>query len=328
MHPYPTPPTSSKMFCPYDVNVSSQSSSPMTVHPPSTDAFEISYLHNASPREDLPPQPAPYFGSYSVSEAPDASDSASHFSNPYDAFVPGVENDPANFFGRVPGAATAGLYASPMVSSAADQATPILSHPHPSQYRHPRSGTIEDLRDPSMLHIHGAMYGQHARRASSPRDKRRAAAGSSSSSAGVHKRASAKPRPKRAGSELPPMKSAAGGGGSGQRRQAGEADDENRPQLTLDDTASEEDRFIFEKRQELAAAKGKGMWDILIKAYEEKYKCTTIKATLQMRLSRAVRRSGVWPAQEVSFFLPPSLALSPSDFLLHGVQHANKQTPL
>ncbi len=268
----------------------------MTVRAQSADGYEVNYLHHTSPREDIPPQATPYYGHYSVSEQPsDADGAAVHFSSPYGSFVPTVEaTDPGAFFEHQ---AAAHLYAHSMVTSAAPPA-PILSQPHPSLFRTARGGTIEDLRDPAMLQrmtqqAGQSMYAQSAA-STSPQPKRRPASSSKRSS-----RSQSSRQPSADAAATRQAAQAAGDGGDGL--------DSTAPLLTLDDKASEEDRFLFQARQALQGEKGKGMWDVIMAKYEERFHCEIQKPALQMKMSRLIRRCAKWPQSEVSFHPPAPL---------------------
>ncbi len=266
----------------------------MTVHTQPGDGFDVNYLHHTSPRDDIPPQTDPYYGHYSVSEQTPESAGGAHFANPYENFVPTVETTDG-FYGRqqavhVPGPQ---IYGHPMVTSATAQA-PILSQPHPPQFRNHRE--MEDLRDPTMLqhmtHPSQTMYSQVGT-PTSPRTKRRP----------IGKRPP-RSRPSRQPSvdiTRPPQPGVSA-------TDARIEQDAYTPQLTLDEKASEEDKFLFQSRQELQGEKGKGMWDVIMTKYEERFHCEIQKPALQMKMSRLIRRCAKWPQSEVSFPFPPSPA--------------------
>ena len=80
--------------------------------------------------------------------------------------------------------------------------------------------------------------------------------------------------------------------------------DQNRPrpqgeQITLKDDAPEPDRFLFDLRNQMLDNKGKGMWEALQAAYSDRYGPKE-RPALQMQLSRAIMKYGLWPESEVS----------------------------
>ena len=77
-------------------------------------------------------------------------------------------------------------------------------------------------------------------------------------------------------------------------------DDEDREELTLRDDAPEDDKYLFQLRKEFISEKGKGMWEEMKAKYSEKHQGSWEKAALQMKVSRAVAKFGVWPKREVS----------------------------
>lgn len=70
-------------------------------------------------------------------------------------------------------------------------------------------------------------------------------------------------------------------------------------QLTLDDKAPDDSRFLVEMRCQLSDDKGKGMWEHIQQAYKERFGRKT-KENLQMQLIRAVQSYAIWPEEEVS----------------------------
>lgn len=78
--------------------------------------------------------------------------------------------------------------------------------------------------------------------------------------------------------------------------QEGEGDKE---ELTLHEDAPEDDKFLFQLRKEHISEKGKGMWEEMKAKYSERHQGNWEKAALQMKVSRAVAKFGVWPEQEI-----------------------------
>ena len=64
--------------------------------------------------------------------------------------------------------------------------------------------------------------------------------------------------------------------------------------------AADDDKYLFELRKEFISEKGKGMWEEMKAKYSEKHQGNWEKAALQMKVSRAVAKFGVWPKREVS----------------------------
>jgi hypothetical protein len=280
----------------YEMTSSSQSPSPMTVNPTVTEAgFMTPYMahsppishHPSSPRQsELPPQIDPYLGHYTVSGANDGGEVPHHSLQDYHHHHPyGVEvTAPGAYLAQQPLPVGTPHMHHRMPSNGA---APVLSQPHPSHYRPHSSaastqvGSIEDLRDPAMLlgpyppPPHGAL--SPGRRAP-PRKK---------------------PSPSRKPSRTPKGSTphmGSGGGGGGQFR----PEDTDGEELTLRDDAPEDDKYLFQLRKEFISEKGKGMWEEMKAKYSEKHQGNWEKAALQMKVSRAVARYGVWPEKEVS----------------------------
>jgi hypothetical protein len=112
------------------------------------------------------------------------------------------------------------------------------------------------------------------------------------SSGGIRKKVTPVRRPSRTPKGTPQVGSLEVQGGFG--------DDEDREELTLRDDAPEDDKYLFELRKEFIAEKGKGMWEEMKAKYSEKHQGNWEKAALQMKVSRAVAKFGVWPKREVS----------------------------
>ncbi|KAG7293229.1 hypothetical protein NEMBOFW57_003275 [Staphylotrichum longicolle] len=74
---------------------------------------------------------------------------------------------------------------------------------------------------------------------------------------------------------------------------------EDNEELVLADDAPADDKYLFQLRKEFISEKGKGMWEEMKAKYSEKHQGNWEKAALQMKVSRAVARYGVWPENEV-----------------------------
>jgi hypothetical protein len=272
----------------YELNSSSQSPSPMTVNPAVTEAapFMTPYMahsppvshHTSSPKSEIPPPIDPYLGHFTVSGGNDG-DVTHHSLQDYHPY--GVEvAQPGAYLAQqhVPIGTPHMHHRMPSNGSA-----PVLSQPHPSHYR-PHSGghvgAIEDLRDPAMLlgpyPPHGAMSpGRRMQTRKKPSNSR---------------------KPSRTSKAIPH----AGAGVNGQFRPEDDGEE-----LTLKDDAPEDDKYLFQLRKEFISEKGKGMWEEMKAKYSEKHQGNWEKAALQMKVSRAVARYGVWPEREVRREPPP-----------------------
>lgn len=275
-----------RYYSSYDVSTSSQDSSPMTVHPAATEAghFDMTpYMahtppgsgnHPSSPKNEMPPID-PYLGHFTVSGGNEGEVTHHSFHDYPHSF--GVDvSAPAAFLGQqqVPVSGPHLHHRMPSNGQA-----PVLSQPHPSHFRPqttPRIGGIEDLRDPAMLL--GA-YPSHAvlspGRRSQPRKK---------------------PSPSRKLSRTPKTTPRVGADGHAN----GQFNDDEQEELTLADSAPEDDKYLFQLRKEFLSEKGKGMWEEMKAKYSEKHQGNWEKAALQMKVSRAVAKFGVWPEKEVS----------------------------
>ncbi|KAK4039325.1 hypothetical protein C8A01DRAFT_47175 [Parachaetomium inaequale] len=284
----PTPPDTSKMYSynGYEMTSSSQSPSPMTVNPTVTEAgFMPPYMahsppishHPSSPKQsEIPPPIDPYLGHYTVSGANDG-EVTHHSLQDYHPF--GVEV-------TAPGAYLAQQHVplgTPHMHHRmpSNGAAPVLSQPHPSHYRPHSSaaqvGAIEDLRDPAMLL---GPYPPHGTLSPGRR-------------APPRKKPSPSRKPSRTPKATPHMGSGATNGG-GQFRPEDDGEE-----LTLRDDAPEDDKYLFQLRKEFISEKGKGMWEEMKARYSEKHQGNWEKAALQMKVSRAVARYGVWPEKEI-----------------------------
>ncbi len=283
----PTPPNTSKLYySSYGIDSSSQGSSPMTVQVTEAAHFDMApYMahsppgghHAPSPKAEVPPPIDPYLGHFTVSGGSEPEVSHHPFQEHYQ--FASVDIDPtAQFLTRqqqhVPVSAP---HMHHRMSSNGVPA-PIMTQ----QYRPqsiPRIGGIEDLRgDPSMLL---GPYSPHpslspGRRPVPPPRKSKA--------------------PTKKGSRNTPKTTPHIGSGEGQ----GGLDGEEREELTLRDDAPEDDKYLFQLRKEFISEKGKGMWEEMKAKYSEKNQGNWEKAALQMKVSRAVAKYGVWPKKEVS----------------------------
>jgi hypothetical protein len=69
--------------------------------------------------------------------------------------------------------------------------------------------------------------------------------------------------------------------------------------LTLHENASDEAKHLVELRCRMKDDKGKGMWDNIKQAHDERFGSKT-KENLQMQLIRVIQSHAVWPEEEVS----------------------------
>lgn len=266
----------------YDVNASSQGSSPMTVHPAVTESghFDMSYMnahspptsnHPSSPKSDVPPPIDPYLGHFTVSGTNGDEVTHHHTFQDYHAAFNVEVAPPQAYLSQQP----QHHMHHRMPSNGGHP--PVLAQPHPSHFRQsttPRIGGIEDLRDPSVL-LGG--YPSHP-----------------SLSPGRRPQSRKKPTPARKPVRTP--KSTPQIGSDGQNG----LDDGDKEELTLRDDAPEDDKYLFQLRKEFISEKGKGMWEEMKAKYSEKHQGNWEKAALQMKVSRAVAKFGVWPKKEVS----------------------------
>ena len=300
----PTPPNTSKLYYSnYDINSSSQSPSPLAVHPQVTEATSFvdmaSYIahsppnghsnghhHPSSPKAEIPPPIDPYLGHFTVSGGNEPEVSHHPFPDYHSTFA-SVEVDPtAGFLVRQQSShipvSTPHMHHR-MASNGAP--TPLLVHPHPSHYRQPpmRVGGIEDLRDPTMI---PGNYPSHASlspgRRAQPRKKTATA-----------RKASRTPKASPHTGTL-----------DGQNGANGQMDEDDKDELTLRDDAPDDDKYLFQLRKEFISEKGKGMWEEMKAKYSEKHQGNWEKAALQMKVSRAVAKFGVWPKKEASGTTP------------------------
>lgn len=270
----PSPPGTVNMFsCD-----NSATSSPMLLPVTDVPGFDIPtpFLSHSSPYTSRHASPAidcdiglvdPYLGSYAVSSEPD-----------FQTFV-----DPVTGMVVRPGVVTV---ASGLDSGlAATASAPLLAHGfHPSHA--PHVGSIEDLRgDPGMFSGHGMNgFARHMSPCRRPPMHRR----KTTSTHLTRRAATARAAPKPESTPVIPSIE----------------DDDEKEELTLRDDAPEEEKLLFGLRKKYIHEKGKGMWEEMKAQFTAKNKGHWEKAALQMKVSRAVAKYGVWPQREVR--VPPS----------------------
>ncbi len=279
----PTPPDSSKMYGynAFDVDPRSQSASPMTIHPSVTEAgaFDMaSYMahsppvshHPSSPKSEIPPQIDPYLGHFTVSGGNDG-EVTHHTLQDYHPY--GITVAPPGAYHLSQHVPVGTPHMHHRMSS--NGTPPVLSQPHPPQFR-PHPGAIEDLRDPALLL--GPSYTPHGTLVSGRRQPPRK-----------------KPSPSRKASRTPKTAAHRNADANAQFAQ-----DDDGDELVLGEEAPEEDKYLFQLRKEFISEKGKGMWEEMKTKFTERHQGNWEKAALQMKVSRAVARHGVWPEREVS----------------------------
>jgi hypothetical protein len=291
------------MFYGYEMSSNAQSPSQMTVDPAATEAFGVpGYLahsppvshHTSSPKNEIPPPIDPYLGHFTVS-GPNEGEVTHHSLHDYHPY--GIEAaQPGAYLNQQQHVPVGTPHMHHRMPS--NGAPPVLSHPHPSHYR-PHSthvGGIEDLRDPAMLM---GPYPPHG--APSP---------------GRRSQPRKKPSPSRKQSRTPRTTPYVGSDAGGQFK----LEDDDLEELTLRDDAPEDDKYLFQLRKEYISEKGKGMWEEIKARYSEKHQGNWEKAALQMKISRAVARYGVWPDKEVRKLIAPVL-FSPLTEMLTSHPH-------
>ncbi|KAK4136616.1 hypothetical protein BT67DRAFT_185627 [Trichocladium antarcticum] len=282
----PTPPSASGMYYGgYDVSSGSQSPSPMAVNPSAADGhFEMgSYMahsppasqHPSSPKSEIGPPVDPYLGHFSVSGGHEGelTHHTLHHQQQYaNPFAVGV---------TAPGAYLGQEQHHMHHRMLSDGHAPVLSHPHPSHFRPhpgPQVGAIEDLRgDPAMF-----LGGYPSRATLSPGRRPQ-----------PRKKAPSTRKPSR--TPKPALPAGAADGQAGGAKHQEDDDDE----LTLRDDAPEDEKYLFQLRKEFLSEKGKGMWEEMKTRYSAKHQGNWEKAALQMKVSRAVAKYGVWPEKEL-----------------------------
>ncbi len=280
----PTPPDSSKMYGynAFDVGPGSQSASPMTIHPSVTEAgaFDMaSYMahsppvshHPSSPKSEVPPQIDPYLGHFTVSGGNDG-EVTHHSLQEYHPYGVTVAPSGTYISQHVPVGTPHMQHRMPSTGT-----PPLLSQPHPPQYRHPtpQAGVVEDLRDPGMFL---GPFTPHGTLSSGRRQPPRK-----------------KPSSSRKPSRTPKTAAHRSADANAQFAQ-----DDDGDELVLGEDAPEEDKYLFQLRKEFISEKGKGMWEEMKTKFTERHQGNWEKAALQMKVSRAVARHGVWPEREVS----------------------------
>lgn len=287
----PTPPQTSRMYYSYDINPSSQASSPMTVHPQGTQpGLDVNNYANSSPRDGSVPDFVPYYGSYGVSES-----SAPEHNIPEYAqhpFLPNIMDvDPAPVWMRH---ANMNVNAANYPRPIAPSQTPILAQPDPSVFRGHRSQNIEDLRDPAMtarmreLQQNG-LY-DRARSAPGPKQK-----GARRNQPPKQRRGAKRTTPSSARYDRQDSQASVTQGSQTSPPQTLGREPEE--ELFYVDSAPEDEKYVFELRKQYTDKKGKGMWDAIIGDFEKKYQRVE-KAALQMKVTRGVSKYAAWPEFE------------------------------
>lgn len=286
----PTPPNTSTgvySYPGYELSSSSQSPSPLTVHPHATEIGMTPYLRQSpnhmhghpSPKDEVPPPINRYLGHYTVSGGNDSG--VPHTFREYEEFGPVDQVD--SYIPHEPAGQISHIHPH-MITTSAPQA-PILAHPNPSHYRMqmtPRAGEIEDLRHPDMLRMgHPGQPSYQSALTSTPRRNTRGKKAPS-----TRRRTVPRPLAQPAASQDNDTESL----------------DEGAETVVLSDKCEDDARFIFETRRNLVKSgmKGKGMWEEISRKYEEVYGQRLEKATLQMRLTRTFAKHAIWPEKEVS----------------------------
>ncbi|KAA8636194.1 hypothetical protein SMACR_04989 [Sordaria macrospora] len=289
LHAVPTPPhTGRTYYSPYE----SQDSPSMSGLPSVTEAHQFNqssaYMasnphHAISPKPEFPPGPSdPYLGSYSVSTSHGGEVSQHPF--PEYPHFPGVEVDPASGYMYRTQQPHPNIHGSPMDHRMAfNGQAPQLTHPNHSQYRPqttPRIAGFDELRgDPTMFL---SQYPSHTPTIAPSKRKRQEKSKTSKPGKASSRTSKESPRP--------------GYTDGSAAYQEGEG---NKEELILHDDAPEDDKFLFQLRKEHISEKGKGMWEEMKAKYSERHHGNWEKAALQMKISRAVAKFGVWPEQEI-----------------------------
>ncbi|EGO51653.1 hypothetical protein NEUTE1DRAFT_125320 [Neurospora tetrasperma FGSC 2508] len=175
------------------------------------------------------------------------------------------------------------VHGSPMHHRMASNGqAPLLTHPNPTQYRPPSTPKIvgfEELRGDPALFL--PLYPAHTPTIAPSKRKRQ------------EKSKSSKPGKTSSISKESPHPGYIDGPAANQDEKGVEEE------LTLHDDAPDDDKFLFQLRKEHISEKGKGMWEEMKAKYSEKHQGNWEKAALQMKVSRAVAKFGVWPEQEI-----------------------------
>ncbi|KAL4730680.1 hypothetical protein ACLX1H_002718 [Fusarium chlamydosporum] len=266
----PSPPGGSEMYHhqqwtgQFDVNgQSSQASSPMASQPPGAgDFLHASYVHDG---RRTPGPPEPYMGAFGVSNGPEPQP----MSNPYYVNMgpPPVDHQD-HMMMRDNHQVPLGIHHREIPN------TPLLSEPHPTQYRRrpspeesglhnhssgvPRSLTASPRRKPA-FQATGRVKKRHSKR---PGASRNAATDDPLSE---HKNCF--------GQEVPPA---------------------------LKSTCPEEERCIFESRWRHRNQKGQDMWESIQSDYKERFGKCPGKEMLQMKFKRGRAKYYEWIRKDVS----------------------------
>jgi hypothetical protein len=290
-----TPPaTNSRWFAPIDFATTSQTSSPITLSVESSEAsFDMSYLPPShSPRhsvdDNIPPPHDPYTGHYGVSggSPPDEPHPFTHYG--YASSTQPVLHVDPGLLGRVS--------QSPTVPMAP---IPFGTHLLSSGMATPDSSVAPYTRMPPL----SAHSGRNSTRSLAPGFIQPSIANGVNGNAKIHKTKRSRPKSRsraRTASIAPPPQSL-------------EPDTE---QLTLQDDCPPEDRELFQLRLKHQGAKGQ-MWQAISAEYAENHGELKTPA-LQMKVSRAVMRYGIWPTREVSILARLEIARR----ALPGAYHA------
>ncbi|KAH8899243.1 hypothetical protein GQ53DRAFT_801828 [Thozetella sp. PMI_491] len=273
----PTPPSTSRMYYSYDLS-SSQSPSPITIHPQASEApsFDMQTFvtthspptNHPSPRDDLPPPPIDPYLPYVVSGVPGSE--VDMYGPPG---YPHTTADPA-YISRPQGSSSEPATAPHMPPLA--PTPPILDPPHHSAYRAQLAPSgIRSIAGPGMLpapHFQPSHPPISSARRPPPRKKR---------------------QPKRVvkQSHFP------SGAGSTSGLAAGDSPPVKKEFITLAEGCSHDDRRLFALRLKYDHIKGKGMWDKIGDEFDDK-SAGKGREALQMRVHRMVAKYGVWPEAE------------------------------
>lgn len=303
----------------YDMASGSQSPSPLTVNPAVTESggFIQPYMansppishHPSSPRAEIPPPINPYLGHYTVS-GPNEAEVTPHSLQDYHPY--NVEVPPEAYLAQQQQQQQQQHqqhhHQQPQQQHQQQHisaGSPPIHQRMPSdanatQFRPHQVGGIEDLRDPGLLlgpsyPSAGALSpGRRAQPRKKPAQTRKPkplpTTTATTTTATTTTSTTALMGSTSANSHLRPS-------------------DDEEEELTLRDDAPEDDKYLFQLRKEFLSEKGKGMWEEMKAKYSEKHQGNWEKAALQMKVSRAVARYGVWPAKEVCCF--PSLSFFP-----------------
>ena len=245
----------------------------MTVNPAATEGghFDVNPYanhHPSTPKSEVPPLVDPYLGSFAVSGGND--NDVHHPMPDYPYHVDVVPN--GVFLGQQPLPHPIQHQRMP-----SDGQAPAIPQTHPPQFRPhsaPQAGTIEDLRASQFLGAYPSQAEVSPGRKTQPRKKPAASKKAS-------RTAKSTPR----------------NGSPGQSPDSNQ--DEPEEELELDPEAPEEEKYLFQLRKECLSERGKGMWEEMKARYSERFQGNFEKACLQMKVSRAVARYGIWPKKEV-----------------------------